>query len=62
MHRRSSLAVKALVLEDSRAQAVPRPYADYGSETPHLHDLNHNNPEKDSVHYRVGSKKIHPDD
>jgi hypothetical protein len=35
---------------------------DHGSQTPHLHDRDHNNPNKDNVHYRIGTKKIEPGD
>jgi RHS repeat-associated protein len=31
---------------------------DKGSQTPHVHDDNHNNINKKNVHYRVGKKKI----
>lgn len=33
---------------------------DGGSQTPHVHDKNHNNKNKPNVHYRVGTKKIEP--
>ena len=33
---------------------------DGGSQTPHVHDKNHNNKKKPNVHYRVGTKKIKP--
>ena len=33
---------------------------DGGSQTPHVHDKNHNNKKKPNVHYRVGKKKIKP--
>ena len=31
---------------------------DKGSQTPHVHDENHNKKDEDNIHYRVGSKKI----
>lgn len=33
---------------------------DGGSQTPHVHDKNHNNKKKPNVHYRVGTKKVKP--
>jgi len=33
---------------------------DGGSQTPHVHDRNHNSKTKPNVHYRVGTKKIKP--
>jgi RHS repeat-associated protein len=33
---------------------------DGGSQTPHVHDINHSNKKKPNVHYRVGTKKIKP--
>lgn len=35
---------------------------DGGSQTPHYHDKNHNNKKKPNVHYRVGTKKIKPNE
>ena len=31
---------------------------DKGSQTPHVHDENHNKKDEDNIHYRVGNKKI----
>lgn len=33
---------------------------DRGSQTPHVHDRNHNDKSKSNIHYRVGTKKIKP--
>lgn len=35
---------------------------DGGSQTPHIHDKNHNNKNKPNVHYRIGTKKIKPNE
>lgn len=33
---------------------------DGGSQTPHVHDENHNNGNKPNIHYRIGTNKIKP--
>lgn len=35
---------------------------DHGSQTEHLHDKNHSDKSKPNVHYRVGTKKIKPNE
>lgn len=35
---------------------------DRGSQTPHFHDTNHNNKNKPNMHYRVGTKKVKPNE
>jgi len=35
---------------------------DHGSQTPHVHDRNHNNKSKPNVHYRIGTKNIKPNE
>lgn len=41
-----------LILNNSAYQGIK------GNQTPHIHDENHNNKDKDNIHYRVGNKKI----